>query len=156
MIFISAVAFNSCKKEKFSEGPHSTYRQAKKMLYGVHTLTSYTVQTYLPSPGPTIDSLNYFIEHMGNTFNFYHNDADDFDHLTISGAASDGSFKSYDCMWSYIKNEKSIYFVPCLDTNRVNPFLYNQEAMWEIMKLTKDEIKMHFINPPKVYYIVLN
>ena len=154
IVFISVLTFNSCKKEKFKEGPHSTYRQAKKLLYGVHTITAYTATTYHPEL--TVDSLNYFIEHMGNTFNFYHDDAENFDHLTISGTVSDGSFKTYDCMWSYLKNGKSIWFVPCLDTNRVNPFFYNEVSVWEIIKLTKDEIKMRWMRMPKVYNIVLN
>jgi hypothetical protein len=145
LIVIAAIT-EGCKK--YEDGPWISFRSPIKRLYGVYTLTKYTVNGE--------DSLSLFNDSLSLTFDFYYNDIDYINSCLIGSFRNDGKFTVIYMHWKLINDDKILNVYETLgSTVGTGPFGDNKIADWKILKLRNKEIWMKTTYNNKEYYIEL-
>jgi hypothetical protein len=145
IIIVLAAVVGGCKK--YEEGPLISFRSAKNRVYGYHTLSEYKVNG--------IDSIEQYKDSLGVNYNFYYSESSEVDGCTINGVRNDGNEISLVCKWKLINNNKVLYFYTAHGPKGVGPLGNNKTLQWEILRLTKSDLKMKTNYNGKEYVVDL-
>ena len=148
MLVIVAIA-SSCKKYE--------YHQTLNKIYGEYTLTAYTVDG--------IDSLNFFNTYLGHKFSFHYDDVDCVNVLSIDNT-HDGALEFFIGTWTLIKTCKVLKISSGVTSSSggtvsgvgpfsLIPFYDKPTPEFEILTLTRKELKMQTTYNGKVYLVEL-
>ena len=138
--------FISCKK--YPEGPCISFRSAKSRIYGDHMLTVLTDNG--------VDELSQYYDSLGTGFQFNYDDFSKVDACSIHGETKLGW--SSDLVWTWdLTNDNKILKITSSGGYRPSwgPFGTNILPEWEILRLTKKEIKLKTTYNGKEYDISL-
>jgi len=145
LIVIAAIT-EGCKK--YEDGPWISFRSPIKRLYGVYTLTKYTVNGE--------DSLSLFNDSLSLKFDFFYNDIDYVDLCLIGSFRKDGKWSQLYLYWKLINDDKTLnVYKSSGSSNGTGPFGNNKIVDWEILKLRNKKIWMKTTYNNKEYHIEL-
>ncbi len=137
LILISIIAIASgCKKNTLNK------------FYGVHTLRTYTVDD--------VDSIDYYFDSLGTSFQFYYNEVDYENIGVIYGERKDGRPTMVNWNWELSNNNKYVQIICGGFSIGTGPFGVGKNNLeWHILEITKKNIKMETNYNNKVYMIEL-
>lgn len=118
-----------------------------KKIYGDYTITSYTVNE--------ADSLSLLFDSLCLNVKFYHEDVNDVNRFDIYGSRKDGQFSMLNCRWELLDHSSVLNFYSAQGSYGTGPFGNNITPEWDILDLTKNEIKMKTNYNEKEYIIEL-
>ena len=122
--------------------------QTLKKIYGKYEISQYTVNG--------IDSLSLFNDSLNNKlYFFYDNSSDPCYVLKIEGYNSSGIFKVLTCCWRLINNNNIIQVYKTAGSIGTGPFGFNRTPEFEILNLTRKELKMKTVYNNKEYLVLL-
>jgi len=124
--------------------------QILRKIYGSYELTTYTVDG--------MDSLALYKDSLSLRFQFYYHEENSTLVLLIEGNRNDGQYSSIVCRWTLINNNEVIKILTSVAIHEytgTGPFGNNITPEWEILDLTKNEMKMKTTYNEKVYLIEL-
>jgi hypothetical protein len=146
IILVLATVVGGCKK--YEEGPCISFRSVTNRLYGEYEITSYTINGE--------DSLSLYCDSLKNHLEIYFDKADLDINLNIWGTRADGAWRVLLCSCN-LTNDNSIFnFNHCGGDIGTGPFTpISQKIEWEILRLTKKELKMKTTYNGKEYVVDL-
>jgi len=148
LLLVITAIFTGCKK--YPDGPLISLRSAKSRLYGIYTLTQYTVNG--------VDSLNHYYDSLSLNFHFYYEDVYGYDDCDMSGQRRDGNISTLVWSWELTDHNK-ILKITSSGTNfkgwSSGPFRNNVLPEWKILRLTNKETEMETTYNGKEYFIKL-
>jgi hypothetical protein len=146
LLIALTLLFFSCKK-KYEDGPAISLRSVTHRLYGVHQLTSYTVDG--------VESIESYNDSLGLTFTIEYSDYREETFFKIDGKRKDGKETALHFDWMLL--EKGTY-ISIYDTDGdigIGPFGLGKKPLWHILRLTDDELKMKTDFIGKEYVVFL-
>ena len=146
ILIVLAAITEGCKK--YPDGPCISFRSPIKRLYGVYTLTKHTVNGE--------DSLSLYKDSLGQKFDFFYNDIEDFNSCIISGNRMDGYYCYIKWDWRLVDKNKILQIFNSDGTIiGTGPFGKRKKPEWEIIRLTNKELYMKTTFNGKEYYVEL-
>lgn len=116
-------------------------------IYGSYTLTSYTVDG--------VDSLSLYNDSLGLNFEFYYEDVNSSNVCFIDGNRSDNTYTHIVCVWELLDNNSKLQILTAYGFIGTGPFGRDKIPEWEILRLTKNELKMKTLYNGKEYIVAL-
>jgi hypothetical protein len=132
---------------KYEDGPLISLRSAKNRLYGIHTLTKYTVDG--------LDSLSLYKDSLAIKFSLFYNDVYNLNACDIDGIRNDGKDGSVGFRWTLKNSNKEFCITYSGGVKGTGPIGKNKTSEWQILKLKSNDIKMKTTYNGKEYVIEL-
>jgi hypothetical protein len=121
-------------------------KQTINKIFGTYEINEYTVDG--------MDSLSLFRDSLSNTFYFYYDDGSLCYEMTIEGHNNWGNYRIVSCSWRLI-NKKTIQVYRTNGHIGTGPFGVYRTPEFEILNLTKNELKIKTVYNNKEYNVLL-